>query len=424
MVEIMHLHRPHLVRPHVVILGAGFGGLRAARALAGKPVDVTLVDRNNYHLFQPLLYQVATTTLATDEIAYPVRSTLRGEENLAFQLGEVYSIDLAQKCVRLSSGDLSYDYLIIAVGGETNTFGLNDVEEHGFGLKELDDAVRIRNHLLHQFEIAMNEPDPEARKAMLTFVVVGGGPTGVECAGAISELVRTVLHKDYPQLNVSDVQVILLEAVDRLLAHMPPDLGRITADVLHRKHVDVRFNAQVAGYDGHKITMKDGTVIPANTLVWGAGVRASRLLDRLGLEQDRQGRIMVQPTLQSPQDPHVFVIGDAAHCPDVDGKPLPMLAPVAMQQAHAAGRNIMNHINGKALKNFVYHDPGVMATIGRNQAVALIGGLKFRGFFAWLMWLGVHIYQLIGFRNRLAVLLDWAWSYLFYERAARLIGPE
>lgn len=413
-----------LRRPNVVILGAGFGGLRAARAFANKPVNVTLVDRNNYHLFQPLLYQVATTTLATDEIAYPVRSTLRGESNLSFHLGEVQAIDLKEKCVVTSNGDLAYDYLILAVGGETNYFGNHSVEENAFGLKDLEDAVRIRNHLLHQFELAMVEPDPQKRKAMLTFVVVGGGPTGVESAGAISELVRTVLNKDYPNLELSSVQVFLLEAADRLLINLPEPLGRSTADVLRRKKVEVRFHAQVVDYDGEKATLKDGTVIPTHTLIWSAGVRASRLLDTVGLEQDRLGRIKVLPTLQTTQDPHVLAIGDAAHFLDADGSPLPMLAPVSMQQARTAARNILKHIQGQPLETFVYHDPGVMATIGRNQAVAVIGPLRFRGFLAWLMWLGVHIYQLIGFRNRLAVLLDWAWSYLFYERAARLIGPQ
>lgn len=410
-------------QPHVVIIGAGFGGLRTALAFSGKPVQVTLIDRNNYHLFQPLLYQVATSTLAPNEIAYPVRATLRGKENLAFHMGTVQSIDLVARCVRTNNGDIPYDDLVIAVGGETNYFGNATVAENSFGLKDLEEATTMRNHILSQFEQAVAEPDPNQRRAMLTFVVVGGGPTGVESAGAIAELVRTVLNKDYPTLNVDDVHVILLEATDRLLGNLPEDLGQNTVKVLRHKHVDVHLNCAVEGYDGETVRLRDGSTIPTHTLVWAAGVRASSLLNTLGLAQDRMGRIKVDRTLQVAGHPEIFVIGDAASFPGEDGKPLPMLAPVAMQQAGAAAKNILSRHQGKPLQTFVYHDPGVMATIGRSQAVALIGRWKFRGFLAWLLWLGVHIIQLIGFRNRLAVLLDWAWSYLFYERAARMVGP-
>ena len=411
-------------RPHVVVVGAGFGGLRTALNLAGKPVQVTLVDRNNYHLFQPLLYQIATSTLSPDEIAYPVRVTLRKGRNLAFYLGDVQDIDLTQKCIRTNNGELDYDYLVLALGGETNYFGNATVEQHGFGLKDLDEATAIRNHILHQFEAAVFEPDPEIRRAMLTFVVVGGGPTGVESSGAISELIRTVLHKDYPTLNGEEVNVILLEATDRLLSNLPPDLGKHTLQVLLRKQVDVRLNCAVASFDGQVVQLRDGSAIFARTLIWAAGVRASRLLDQLGLPQDRSGRVKVAPTLEVPEYSGVFIIGDDAFLEDKEGKPLPMLAPVAMQQASTAARNILNLIENRPLENFEYHDPGTMATIGRNQAVAWLGRWKFTGFIAWVMWLVVHIYQLIGFRNRLAVLLDWAWSYIFYERAARIIGPS
>lgn len=410
--------------PHVVIIGAGFGGLRAAQALARRPVHVTLIDRNNYHLFQPLLYQVATSTLAPDEIAYPVRATLRGRQNLKFLLAEVQSVDLLNRCVHTRNGAVRYDYLILAAGGETNYFGIDQVRERGFGLKDLDDATAIRNHLLRQFELAVVEPDQQKRRAMLTFVVVGGGPTGVESAGAISELICTVLHKDYPGLDLKDVRVILLEAMDRLLTNLPETLSQSTLEALRRKHVEVQLGAQVAGYDGERVLLKDGQEIPARTLIWAAGVRASSLADTLGVEQDRLRRVRVAPTLQVPEYPEVFVIGDLASLDGPDGKPLPMVAPVAIQQARTAAENILRLLEGKEPEAFTYRDPGVMATIGRNQAVAWIGRWKVRGYLAWLMWLVVHIYQLIGFRNRLAVLIDWAWSYIFYERAARLIGPH
>ena len=410
--------------PQVVVVGAGFGGLKVARALGGKPVRVTLVDRNNYHLFQPLLYQVATAMLAENEIAYPVRATLRGSRNLFFHLGEVQEIDLDHKSVKTNNGILPYDYLVLAPGGETNFFGVESAAKNGFGLKDLDDAVKIRNHILLQLEQAAQESDPEKRRARLTFVVVGGGPTGVECAGAISELVRMVLPKDYPELDAGEVQIILLEAMDRLLLNMPEDLGQITAAVLSRKQVDVRLKCAVEGYDGQKVSLKDGSAIPTATLIWAAGVRVAKLLDTLGLDQDRLGRVRVESTLQVPGHAEVFVIGDAAHLVGEDGKPLPMLAPVAMQQAERTAGNITALVENRPLQPFVYRDPGVLATIGRSQAVAQLGRLKFHGFVAWLVWIVVHIFQLIGFRNRLAVLMNWAWTYIFYERAVRLINPR
>lgn len=381
------------------------------------------MDRNNDHLFQSLLYQVATTTLAPDEIAYPVRAKLRRAANLHFFMGTVQAVDLNQRLVKTDSGTLQYDYLIVATGGETNYFGNQALAQHSFGLKELDEAAGLRSHLPRQFELAASEPAPEERRALLTFVVVGGGPTGVESAGAISELIRTVLKKEYPALDIGDVHVLLLEALDRLLGHMPESLGQRTLKVLRDKGVDVRFGAAVAKYDDCEVQLKDGERIPAHTLLWASDVRAVRLLNSLGLKQDRLSRVLVEPTLQAPGYPEMF-IGDVAGLDDKDGKPLPIVAPVAMQQAQAAAKNILRAIAGQPLAKFEYHDPGVMATIGRNQAVAWIGPLKMHGLIAWAMWLVVHIYQLVGFRNRLAVLVDWAWSYIFYERAVRLIGPD
>ena len=411
---------PGGTRPRVVIVGAGFGGLRAARALAHAPVDVVLVDRHNYHLFQPLLYQVATAGLEPEQIARPVRAVLRGQRNFEFRMTEVTGLDAPGKRIVTTDGPIAYDYLILAVGGQTNYFGLDGVERHGFGLKDIPEAIRIRNHVLRAFERAMVETDAERRRAWLTFVVVGGGPTGVEMAGALSELIRLVLVKDYPRLNVKDVRVLLLEATDRLLGPMPARLREAAAETLWRKHVEVRFGATVADYDGERVTLKSGELIPAPTLIWAAGVQAVSLTARLGLPTVRQGRVAVAPTLEVPEHPDVYVIGDAAYL-EVAGAPLPMMAPVAIQMARTAAANIQRRLAGQPPASFDYRDPGSLATIGRNAAVAYIGGIGFTGFPAWVVWLVVHIIQLIGFRNKLFVLLNWAWDYFFYERAARLI---
>ncbi len=409
--------------PTVVIVGAGFGGLRAARALRTTPVQVVLLDRNNYHLFQPLLYQVATAGLEPEQIAKPVRAILRGQRNFDFRMMEVSGVDFAQRRLETSAGPLAYDFLVLAPGGETNFFGLEAIERHGFGLKDIPDAVAIRNHVLTCFEHAMLEPDPERRRAQLTFIVVGGGPTGVEMAGALSELIRLVLVKDYPRLNIKDVRILLLEATDRLLAAMPERLREAAGRTLWRKWIEVRFNASVADFDGERVRLKSGEVIPAHTVVWAAGVRATALNDRLGLPTGRQGRIPVEPTLQVPEHPEVYIIGDAAYREE-NGEALPMVAPVAMQMGESVARNIARTLRGHALEPFRYRDQGTLATIGRNAAVAHVFGVNWRGFPAWVMWLVVHIIQLIGFRNKLFVLLNWAWDYFFYERAARLITPE
>jgi NADH:quinone reductase (non-electrogenic) len=412
-----------VARPQVVIVGAGFGGLRAARALRGAPVDVLLIDRHNYHLFQPLLYQVATAGLEPEQIAKPVRSILRGQRNFEFRMADVRGVDLAARRLDTDAGPVLYDHLILALGGTTNFFGMDGVAKHGIGLKDIPEAVAIRNTVLSNFEHAVLETDAERRRALLTFLVVGGGPTGVEMAGALSELIRLVLVKDYPRLNIKDIRVLLLEASDHLLGPMPPRLRDAAAETLWRKHVEVRFGAAVEDYDGARVRLKGGEVIPARTLIWAAGVRAAALAQDLGLATGRQGRVRVEPTLQVPGHPEVYVVGDLAYL-EFDGEPLPMMAPVAIQQADTAAQNVLRTLRGEPLRPFRYRDPGSLATIGRNAAVAYIGGLAFTGFPAWVVWLVVHLVQLIGFRNKLFVLLNWAWDYFFYERGARLITPE
>jgi len=411
------------VTPTVVIVGAGFGGLNAARALRRAPVQVVLVDRNNYHLFQPLLYQVATAGLEPEEIARPARAILRGQKNFDFRMVDVTRVDFAAKRVDTSAGPISYDFLVLAPGGETNFFGLESMQRHGLGLKDIPDAIEIRNHVLTCFEQAMLEPEAEKRRALLTFIVVGGGPTGVEMAGALSELIRLVLVKDYPRLNIKDVRILLLEATDKLLAAMPERLREAAVKTLWRKWIDVRFGAQVADYDGKQIRLKSGEIIPAQTVIWAAGVRASPLNATLGVAPGRQGRIPVEPTLQVPGHAEVFIIGDAAYL-EQDGEPLPMVAPVAIQMGQFVARNIKRQVRGQALEPFRYRVQGTLATIGRNAAVANVYGIKATGFLAWVMWLGIHIIQLIGFRNKLFVLINWAWDYFFYERAARLITRD
>lgn len=409
--------------PTVVVVGAGFGGLRVARALRRAPVQVVLLDRNNYHLFQPLLYQVATAGLEPEQIAKPVRAILRGQKNFDFRMVDVTGVDFAQRRLDTSAGPLTYDFLVLAPGGETNFFGLDAMERHGLGLKDIPDAVAIRNHVLTCFEQAMLETDPERRRAKLTFIVVGGGPTGVEMAGALSELIRLVLVKDYPRLNIKDVRILLLEATDKLLAAMPKRLREAAGRTLWRKWIEVRFNATVADFDGECVRLKSGEVIPAHTVVWAAGVRATALNATLGLPAARQGRIPVEPTLQVPGHPEVYIIGDAAY-QEENGEPLPMVAPVAIQMGESVARNIARTLRGKPLEPFRYRDQGTLATIGRNAAVAHVFGVNWSGFPAWVMWLVVHIIQLIGFRNKLFVLLNWAWDYFFYERAARLITRD
>ncbi len=409
--------------PTIVVVGAGFGGMKVASELRKTQARVILLSKRNYHLFQPLLYQVATAGLSQAEIAHPVRAILRGQRNLEFRLAEVTGADLASCKLFTSAGEILYDYVVFAIGSEVNYFGLETVEENGFVLKDLDDATAIRNHLLSMFELAMEEPDAEKRRELHTFVVAGGGPTGVESSGAISELIRLALIRDYSKLNINEIRVLLLEATTDLLIGFPEKLRKAAAETLWHKHVEVRFGAAVTEFDGRRVVLKSGEVIPARTLIWAAGAKAEKLAENLDLPKARNNRLSVDPTLRVPGYQNVFVIGDAAYLEE-DGRPLPMMAPVAIQQGKLAARNIRHIMAGESPEKFCYKDPGSLATIGRNEAVARIGRLTFSGFLAWLIWLLVHIYWLIGFRNRLLVLINWAWDYIFYERAALLIEPE
>lgn len=410
--------------PHVVIVGAGFGGLETAQRLKNAPVQITLIDRHNYHLFQPLLYQIAIAGLVPSQIAYPLRTIFRRQKNLTFQMGEVTSIDFEACYVRTNGSVIAYDYLVLAVGGQTNFFGLNGVEENGFQLKSIEDATGTRNHLLRMFERASREVDLEKRKALLTFVVVGGGPTGVETAGALAELITHVMTKDYPEMDLRESRVLLVEATGTVMTAYPDELRKSTMDLLRSKNVEIMLNTRLTDYNGERVTLADSGHIDTHTVIWTAGVRAAELVDRLGVQQAAGKRVRVEPTLQLPQHPEVFVIGDAAYVEDEKGQPLPMLATVAQQQAKAAAKNIRNILRGKKPEPFHYKDPGLLATIGRNAAVARIWGLSFSGFIAWAIWVVLHIYRLIGFRNRLVVLINWAWDYFFYDNQVRLITRE
>ena len=407
-------------KQRVVIVGMGFGGIRTARVLAGKGLDVVLVDRNNYHLFQPLLYQVATAGLEQESIAYPLRAMARNWPGVRFQLAEVLGVDFLARALRTATGQIPYDYLVIGAGSVTNFFGLTSVEQHAFDLKELTDAEALRNHILTAFEQAVIEPDPARKRALMTFVIVGGGPTGVEFSGALIELVRYVLAKDYPELSTHAARVVLVEATDTLLAAMPEKLRGYTLNKLRGMTVEVLLNARVVDADPERVVLHDGTVIPAHTLFWSAGVKAATLADTLGITPVAGGRIPVAPDLTLPGHPEVSIIGDMAYL-EQDGMVLPMTAPVAMQTGIYAGHAILAKTRGTTLPPFRYRDKGSMATIGRNAAVASAFGLNFQGYLAWLVWLLLHLYYLIGFRNRVVVMLNWVWYYWFHERQVRLI---
>ena len=409
--------------PRVVIVGAGFGGLWAARGLARRPVDVTLIDRNNYHTFFPLLYQVAAAELVPTDIAHPVRSIFRRARNVHVRMSEMTGLDLDAREIHTTLGPISYDYLVLALGSEPSFFGVEGAAEHAFPLRWMDDAVPLRHHVLTRFEAAATA-DPERRKRLLTFVVVGGGPTGVEYAGALSELIFGPLLRDFPDVRRDEVRIELLEAYDALLRGMPAKLARYASERLTRRRVSVRLGAKVETVEATWVELAGGERIPTETVVWTAGVRGDPRVAEWGLPLARGGRVPVTDALNVEGRREVFVIGDLAYREDDEGQPLPQVAQVAIQQGRRVARNILRIVAGQQPEPFRYKDPGMLAVIGRNAAVAHVFGFAFRGLTAWLLWLGIHISWLIGFRNRALVLLNWGWNYVFYRRAVRLILPE
>lgn len=409
------------VRPQVVVVGSGFGGLNAAKRLAGQPVEVTVVDRDNYHGFWPLLYQVATAGLGSDDIARPIRAVYSRHRNIRVRLGTVTSVDLDGRRVRLDDEDeLGYDYLILAAGSSTTTFGIPGVEEHALPLKTLPEAVRLRNHVLTSFERA------DARKGSVaadtTIVLVGGGPTGVEMAGALSELISHNLTADFHDLDLSKARIVLVEMTDHLLPGFSPASQRRALETLQARGVEVRLGTRLEKVTDAGVTFADGSGVEAATVVWTAGVRANPLADAVRAAKGRGGTIRVGPDLSLPGHPEVYVIGDLAAASGRDGEQLPQLAQVAIQGGKRAADNVLRHLDGKPTRPFRYRNHGIMATIGRRHAVAEVPpGLRFGGTLGWLMWLAVHLTFLIGFRNRVVVLTNWAWNYLTWDRASRVI---
>lgn len=410
-------------RPHVVILGGGFGGLYAARALARAPARLTLIDRRNHHLFQALLYQVATAGLNPSDIAIPIRRIFRHQKNLTVLLAEARAIDAAARKVLLTDGELAYDFLIVATGASHSYFGHDDWAAFAPGLKSIEDALEIRRRILLAFEAAEREPEARVRREWLTFVVIGAGPTGVELAGALAELSRHTLARDFRNIDPTQARILLLEGGDRVLPPYPPDLSASGERQLRQLGVEVRTRALVTAVDARGVVLGGTERIDARTILWAAGVAASPLARTLGAPLDRAGRVRVEPDLTVPGHPEVFVIGDLAAF-EQDGRPLPGNAPVAIQEARHAADGILRALAGRPLAPFRYRDPGIMATIGRAAAVAAIGRLHLSGFVAWIGWLLIHLVKIILFRNRILVLLGWAWAYLRWERGARLITGD
>ena len=412
--------------PHIIVLGAGFGGLTFCQTFQHRGARVTVVDRQNHHLFQPLLYQVATAGLSAPEIAQPIRSILRDRPHISVLMDSVEDIRLAEKRVVLTSQTLAYDYLVIALGGVTTYFGHPEWAAFAPGLKSLDDALRIRSRILLAFEHAENEPDPAVRQRLMTIVVVGGGPTGVELAGAFADLTRTVLRKDFRRIDPSQARIIVIEASPVVLSHLPDDLARSAQDQLEALGVEVRNNCKVQALTTGRVELSTGEVIEAENVFWAAGVGANPLTQKLGVELDRAGRVKVNLDLTVPGYPEVFAIGDNALVIQPNGKPVPGVSPAAMQAARHVAQIISDELawpsNARPPRaDFRYVDKGTMATIGRSAAVVMLGDLKLTGFLAWAAWLFIHLLFLVGFRNKIAVLLQWGYSYLTYRRGARIV---
>jgi NADH:ubiquinone reductase (H+-translocating) len=414
--------------PHIVVLGAGFGGLEFCKRFEDQNARITLVDRTNHHLFQPLLYQVATAGLSAVDIAQPIRSILADRPNITVLLDEVESFDLPGKKVVLTKNTLTYDYLVLALGSTTSYFGHPEWESCAPGLKTLEDAMRIRSRILLAFEQAESEPDAVAHEHLMTIVVVGGGPTGVELAGAFSELARHVLKVDFRRIDPTQAQVILIEAAPRILAHLPPSLSASAQHQLEKLGAHVRTGTKVRSITEGRVELENGETIRAANIIWAAGVSATPVTKKLGVELDRTGRVKVNSDLSVPGHPEVFAIGDMALVLEKDGSPVPGVSPAAMQMGTHVARIIENEIafpGGVERPVFKYWDKGTMATIGRSAAVAKVGRFEFSGITAWLAWLVIHLIFLVGFRNKIAVLFQWFYSYITYKRGARIItSPE
>ncbi len=411
-------------RPRVVIIGAGFGGLYTARELSNQPVDILLIDRNNYHTFTPLLYQVATCALDPSEIAYPIRGIFGKANNVRFMLGEVQDIDEDANEVHVRVNGKCrqehYDYLIVATGTVTNYFGNKQLERYAYGLKDLHDSVNLRNHILKLFEKAAWAEDPDTREAMLTLVVVGGGPTGLETAGALYELYNHVLMREF--VEPLHARVVLVEALDHLLAPYTPKLQESAREQLESLGVEVILGQMVTDVGPDFVKLASGEVIRTHTLVWAAGVKAAPIVDWLDVELQRGGRAPVEPTMQLIGHDNVFVVGDLAYLENEEGNPYPQVIPVAQQQGRLAARNIMHRIHDEAEETFKYRDRGLMATIGRRRAVAWpFYKVQLTGYFAWATWLILHVVWLLGFRNRISVMVSWIWNYVTYDRSVRII---
>jgi len=406
--------------PHIVIIGGGFGGLYTARGLKNAEADITIVDQHNYHLFQPLLYQVATAALNPSDIAAPIRGILRKQKNVSVILGKAESIDVDNKRVRLADGELSYDFLVVATGATHSYFGHPEWERHAPGLKTIEDALEIRRRVLLAFEAAERETDPVKQAAWLTFVIIGAGPTGVELAGALSEIARQTMVRDFRRIRPESARVILLEGRERVLPPYPPELSEKARKQLAGLGVEVITGAIASEVTDHEVRIGD-RVIPARTVLWGAGVQASPLARSLGVPLDPAGRVLVEPDLTIPGHKDVFVIGDLAAFRQYDGTFVPGVAPAAIQEGQHTAYNLDRALEGQPLRAFHYNDKGSLATIGRAAAVGDFGRLKLSGFLAWFAWLAIHIFFLIGFRNRFLVITQWAWAYVTYQRSARLI---
>ena len=409
----------------MVVLGAGFGGLTFCKEFHHPDADVTVVDRTNHHLFQPLLYQVAACGLSAPDIAQPIRAILSNRPDITVLFDQVTNFDLARNKVVLEKNTLDYDYLVLALGGQTGYFGHPKWEAFAPGLKTLDDALRIRSHILLAFERAENEANTSEHDKLMTIVIVGGGPTGVELAGSFAELTRTVLKRDFRRIDPTQARIILIEGGPVLLSHLPADLSLSAKHQLEALGVQVRTSTPVKDIRAGEVELASGEIIRAGNILWAAGVSATPLTKRLGVELDRAGRVKVNPDLSLPGHPEVFAIGDQALVLKADGKPVPGVSPAAMQMGRHVARIIRDELRSgakpAARPAFRYRDKGTMATIGRSAAVAMIGRIKLSGFPAWLAWLFIHLIFLIGFRNRLAVLFQWTYSYFSFRRSARII---